>query len=423
MKNFKNLNLILTSFSTRAAAESFSNLKNINLYAFDFFGDLDLKEIVNHSFSLKEKNMNFKTEKLYDGIKEFLLENRNQDYYLIYGSDWDNQPELLYKLEQIKNLELRGNSAAVISDLNKKESLKNLLKIAKNAGFKTPELFLDQKNLIKFLSKKNNDLIIKPYDSGGGLKIEKIKDLKNDKKKFGDIFTKKKSEFYLEEFIEGENRSCQFAADGKNAKIMSFTRELKAAEVNPSFDNSFKYAGNILIKEEEKEIKIIQKLIQNITARYSLRGINGIDYIKNDQGIFFIELNPRFTAALELLIPFYQEELPEIYLKNVVGNDYLRKYMQNDFGFSAKVIYYAEQNFKLTSDLRENFEKIKNQKIAKSLIESQFEIKDLPKKGEKFTKEDPVFTLIIRTKNEKLYLEIRHLIFSEFKKNFRKMAK
>lgn len=419
MKNCKNKNLILTSFSSRAAAECFSTFKNLNIYAFDFFGDLDLKEIVDYSFSLKEKKLVFKTEELYKAIKKFLGQNKNEDYFLIYGSDWDNKPELLYKLEQFENLKLRGNSAAVISKLNKKENLKNLFQIAENFGFKTPELFLSQKKIINFQRQEKNDFLIKPYHSGGGLEIKRVE---NKGKNFKDIFIKKKNNFYLEEFIEGENRSCQFAADGENAEIMAFTRELKAAEVNPYLKNSFKYAGNILIKEEKKEIEIIEKFIKNITSKYSLQGINGIDYIKNDQGIFFIELNPRFTAAVELLIPFYQKELFNVYLQNEVAADYLSKYLQRGSGFSAKVIYYAEQNLKIKNDLREVLKKIKNKKAAKAFSESQIQIKDLPKKGENFKKEDPVFTLIVKTKNENLYLEIINLILSEFKKHFKEQS-
>jgi predicted ATP-grasp superfamily ATP-dependent carboligase len=422
MKNFKNKNLILSSFSIRAAAECFSTLKNQNIYCFDFFGDLDLKKIADYSFSLKENNISFKTEKLYEAVKKFLIQNKNQDYYLIYGSDWDNHPELLYKLEQFKNLKIRGNSAAVISELNKKESLKDLFKIAEKFGFKTPELFLDQKIAIEFLSKEKKNLIFKPYHSGGGLEIQIIKEIENKEKNFEDILTKKKDDFYFEEFIEGENRSCQFAADGENAEIMAFTRELKTAEINPNLENSFKYAGNILIKEEEKKIKIIKRFIQNITRKYSLQGINGIDYIKNDKGIFFIELNPRFTAAVELLIPFYQEEFLKIYLKNEVANDYLKKYLQKDFAFSTKLIYYAEQNFKLKHDLRKVFKRIKNKKIANNFIDSKIEIKDLPIKGEKFNKDDPVFTLIIKTKNKHFYLEIKNLLFSEFGKYFKEQS-
>jgi len=423
MKNFKNKNLILSSFSSRAAAECFSTLKNQNIYCFDFFGDLDLKEIADYSFSLKENNIGFKTEKLYEAVKEFLIQNKNKNYYLIYGSDWDNHPELLYKLEQFKNLKIRGNSAAVISKLNKKESLKDLFKIAEKFGFKTPDLFLDQKKAIGSLNKGKKSLIVKPYHSGGGLEIKIIKELKNEEKNFEDILTKKKDDFYFEEFIEGENRSCQFAADGENAEIMAFTRELKTAETNQNLENSFKYAGNLLIKEEKKEIKIIKEFIQNITSKYSLQGINGIDYIKNDQGIFFIELNPRFTAAVELLVPFCQEELLKIYLKNEVANDYLKKYLEKDFAFSTKLIYYAEQDFKLKHDLRKIFQRIKNNKIANNFIYSKIEIKDLPIKGEKFDKGDPVFTLIIKTKNKNCYLEIKNLLFSEFGKYFKNKAK
>jgi predicted ATP-grasp superfamily ATP-dependent carboligase len=346
MKNYKNINLILTSFSTRAAADCFSTLKNLKIYSFDYFGDLDLKEIVDYSYSLKENKHNFKTEVLFEAVKKFLRQNQNQEYDLIYASAWDNHPELLYQLEKIKNLRLRGNSAAVISKLNQKETLKNLFKLAEKAGFKTPDLFLNKNDFYYFSDKIDKDLIIKPYQSGGGLDLKLIKAGTAKEKVLKDNFTANGS-FFAEEFIKGNNRSCQFAADGKKARILSFTQELKADAVNPKFKNSFKYAGNILTKEDVKSRNIISTFINELVKKYSLQGINGIDYIKNEQGIFFIELNPRFTAAVELIKDIYREELLNIYLKNELAADYLKKYLKRDLGLSAKVIYYTDHNFKL----------------------------------------------------------------------------
>jgi len=415
MKNYKNQNLILSAFSTRAAAASFSASKDLKIYSFDYFGDLDLKEIVDYSFSLKEKNHNFKTEILFTAIKKFLNQNQNQEYNFVYASDWDNHPELLYKLEKIKNLKIRGNSAAIISKLNKKKNFKNVFKLAEEAGFNTPELFLNKKDFKCSLTEINKDLIIKPYQSGGGTGLRLIRAETVDKKIVDNIFRPDK-DFFAEEFINGENRSCQFATDGKEAKILSFTRELKAASVNPELKNSFKYAGNILIREDAESRDIISIFINELVKKYSLKGINGIDYIKNEQGIFFIELNPRFTAAVELIKDIYREELLNIYLKNELAADYLQKYLNTNIGLSAKIIYYADHNFKLDQNLPEIFKKIKQEIPSEIIAESEIEIKDLPQKGEAFEKEDPVFSLIIQSKNEKNYLKIKNLIFSEFKK-------
>ncbi|OEG62655.1 MAG: hypothetical protein BHK79_02540 [Halanaerobium sp. MDAL1] len=418
MKNCSPSKLILTSFSTRAAADTFLNLGNIDLYSFDYFGDLDLTEFVISSFSLKKQNLDFKTELLFKAIKEFLINNPDKQYNLIYGSDWDHKPELLNELEKIENLKLRGNSAAVISQLNKKETLIDLFQLAKSSGFKTPELFLKAKDLKKIKNKDIKDLIIKPYHSGGGLDLRVI----NSEKNFDYIFNEKKENFYLQEFIEGESRSCQFAADSTKAEILSFTRELKATNIDQKSENNFKYGGNILIKENEKERKIIRKFINKLTKKYSLQGINGIDYIKNEKGIFFIELNPRFTAAVELLRPIYQEELLNIYFSNQLTTNYLKKYLQQDLAFNIKAIYYAEKDFTVKKDLRDILEEIKKERINKLSSVFDLKIKDLPEIGEHFTAGEPVFTLLFKAENEKNYLEIKDLIFSDFTVYFRKLA-
>jgi predicted ATP-grasp superfamily ATP-dependent carboligase len=167
-----------------------------------------------------------------------------------------------------------------------------------------------------------------------------------------------------------------------------------------------------------KSRNIISIFINELVKKYSLQGINGIDYIKNEQGIFFIELNPRFTAAVELIKDIYREELLNIYLKNELAADYLKKYLKRDLGLSAKVIYYTDHNFKLKKTLSEIFKIIKQEIPPRILAESKIEIKDLPKKGEFFKKDDPVFSLIIKSKNKNDYLSIKNLVFSEFKKYF-----
>jgi uncharacterized protein len=97
----------------------------------------------------------------------------------------------------------------------------------------------------------------------------------------------------LQERVVGEPMSVLFAADGRHATVFGVTRQLVG---DPAFGAAgFKYCGNILLPEPPAPAAV--RLAEAATAEFGLVGVNGIDCV----GLVPIEINPRYTAAMELV--------------------------------------------------------------------------------------------------------------------------
>lgn len=417
------MNIIISAFSSRALVETAAQC-DLNIYSFDYFGDQDLLNYAADNFSIKkDSDSKYFPEKLAALIEDFADERPLELFYFVYASSWDNHPDLIKRIENMKNIILLGNNSRILKNLLSKKGLEKTFNLLQKIELKTPELIFEQNNLIEKLenNKSGKNYLLKPLKSGGGKKIELLKD-KNDYQKLSKKLLKEEGRdwidnYYFEEFIKGEIFSLQFAADGSKAKIISASKQL----INNKGNSKFKYGGNILIQKKAAEIKVLKEAVQLLTKEYNLKGINGIDFIQKDGEIYFIELNPRFTAAAELSIPIYGCSLfKSYYTENIteISNlDYQKNYLNSDFKEYGKIIYYAQNDILLLDDLTKLNNNLEKGKI--SFEKAELKIKDIPKKGEKFSSGDPVCTLIINAENSEFFRQAAENAVLNMKKFFK----
>ena len=111
--------------------------------------------------------------------------------------------------------------------------------------------------------------------------------------------------YVLQERIAGTAGSIVFAADGRRAVPIAITRQLIGEQTFGA--PPFRYCGNILAPAREpvwgddtplwREAVAIAAIA---TRAFGLAGVNGIDFIVRHGHPVPIEINPRFTAAMEL---------------------------------------------------------------------------------------------------------------------------
>jgi uncharacterized protein len=110
----------------------------------------------------------------------------------------------------------------------------------------------------------------------------------------------------LQERIPGRPGSILFAADGAQALVLGVTRQLIGLK---HFGVSgFRYCGTLLGPADDRTWGVTSPLARRgaaiaaaLTRACGLVGVNGIDVIVNRDGVVAIEVNPRYTAAMELL--------------------------------------------------------------------------------------------------------------------------
>ena len=129
----------------------------------------------------------------------------------------------------------------------------------------------------------------KPVRSGGGLGISAASP-----------GTHATPGHYLQEFMPGENFSAVFVAGEADVRLLGITRQLVGgADFHAP---AFSYCGSIGPVTPGPRVRTRWEEIGRVLAQeFGLRGLFGIDAIVRDDEVTVIEVNPRYTASVEVL--------------------------------------------------------------------------------------------------------------------------
>ena len=129
----------------------------------------------------------------------------------------------------------------------------------------------------------------KPLRSGGGLGISNASP--------GTCAT---PGHYLQEFMAGENFSAVFIAGETDLQVLGITRQLVGE--GDFHAPAFSYCGSIGPVTPAPRIQARWEEIGRVLAReFGLRGLFGVDATVRDDEVTVIEVNPRYTASVEVL--------------------------------------------------------------------------------------------------------------------------
>src|SRR5262249_1740206 len=106
----------------------------------------------------------------------------------------------------------------------------------------------------------------------------------------GDDVTPKE---YVQEFIEGDPVAAVYIADGTTARLLGVTWHLT---------DNFRYRGSIGPMATSNDLAAMLTALGNALASGGLRGLFGVDGVLSADGWFYpVEINPRYTASMEVL--------------------------------------------------------------------------------------------------------------------------
>ena len=106
--------------------------------------------------------------------------------------------------------------------------------------------------------------------------------------------------FHLQEHRPGTPMSALFVASPENVELIGACEQL----IGPSAGtpSEFGYAGSIgPIAVSDRTRELLQRLGDTLTREAQLRGLFGIDFVLADNIPWLVELNPRYTASVEVL--------------------------------------------------------------------------------------------------------------------------
>ncbi|MFX1314299.1 MAG: ATP-grasp domain-containing protein [Promethearchaeota archaeon] len=389
--------ILVVGFNTRPLAKSLHKA-GYDVYAVDFFGDLDLfphvkdcliitKELDSHYELLKDKYSDF----LVQFTIEMLRKYNNFDFLLI-GGGLDDAYEGRYKiLEVIREKEL--NIKDVNNDLETIKKARDIEKIyiyLRSKGLKIPfsvsyEKFRkNKKSLLDF------PFILKKKRSAGGLNVFKIEneEILSYQLKLLKLKGFSPSDWLIQEFIEGIPISCSTISNGVECEVISVNRQIIGEKfLNPPGD--FTYCGNIvpanLLKDDEK---LISEISLKLTKELGLKGINGFDFVLKNHYPYLMEINPRIPGSIRASEDVLDLNLLDLHIQSFIPKKWesvkIKIRTAKPTGFATKLIFFAPKRV--------------DEKLLNKINNLEF-VYDKTNPVKSVKKKDPLCTILFKGKN------------------------
>jgi len=308
---------------------------------------------------------------------------------LVYTSGPENTPEGLAYWEDLG--QLGGNSIAALTKVRNPWELRaSLGKI----GARMPPFFAVKEWTPPSPPKT---WLLKPLDRGGGHGIEV---LPPNKEAAEAVLSglKQPARYRIEEYQAGIPGSVTFLANGHEAVVLGSSRQLAGTRAR---NRTFLYQGNIVpldlsgMMTSKTFAEEITQVIRQLTEDFALRGINTLDFIINGGGICFLELNPRWSASVELIEKSLDQRFFSWHLAASAGADLtvLRKYLElitiklgrfarSRIFWGKRIVYTQAPGMVVKYDNR----------VLRSLYRQG--VRDIPREGTRLEKGQPICTVL-----------------------------
>ena len=146
----------------------------------------------------------------------------------------------------------------------------------------------------------------KPLRSGGGSQIARY-----EPQASRDATT---DDYYLQQFVEGVACSAVFVAARGRAELLGVTRQLIGTPWLGA--SGFRYCGSLgPVALAPAELQTLRFIGNVLSEKFELVGLFGVDAVINSDGVWPIEINPRYTASIEILERAYGLQAVELHVR------------------------------------------------------------------------------------------------------------
>ncbi|MFX1392875.1 MAG: ATP-grasp domain-containing protein [Promethearchaeota archaeon] len=380
----KSHSVLVVGFNTRPLTFSL-NIAGYDVYAVDFFGDLDLypnvkdcliviKELETRYNMIKNKYSTFLANFTIDILQKYPnIEN------LIIGSGLDDafeEREVILK-EINKNQYSVKNLNNSIETIKKARNIEFVYNIISTKGYKIPltlpyEKIKSKDTVLKY------PFVMKKKTGAGGINIYKMENESalSSFLRLQEAIGFKESEWLIQEFLEGIPVSCSTISNGEECEVISINRQI----IGEKFVNSpkeFMYCGNIvpagLLKADNILISEISTTLAN---ELNLKGINGFDFVLKNDYPYLMEINPRIPGSINASEIVMNLNLLDLHIKSFDKSKW--EEIKNTInstkakGFATKLIMFAPKdiNKKLIQEINQ-LENVHDKTEPKTVLEGE----------------------------------------------------
>jgi predicted ATP-grasp superfamily ATP-dependent carboligase len=199
----------------------------------------------------------------------------------MYAGGLENRPGLVRRLSRRRAL--WGNDAKALRGVRSRRALHALFQ---TAGVPCPDIHLRARDV-----PPTGHWLVKPRAASGGAGIRPWTGT-------GSVRTRRG--VFFQQYIEGESCAAVYVGDGSRARLLGVTRQLVG--INWLHARPFAYCGSIGPYRPSPSLRSALEHLGNVLAGgAALRGIFGVDFIERDDVAWPVEVNPRYTASVEVL--------------------------------------------------------------------------------------------------------------------------
>ncbi len=228
-----------------------------------------------------------------------ILEDEHVDYLLV-GSGFDDNTGTLKALE--KRLQITGNPSNVMKRSRNHQTLE---KLANEHGTMFPLRYVAKSvgESLDLCEEIGYPCVIRPPRSGGGRGITLVMNPAQAEEASWKIeFDETVEEIVVQQYVRGLDASCSVLSSGDSARVLSVQGQLIGM---PSAGRNcdFVYSGNFMPLAIPQSVRSqMVEASERICEHLGLVGSNGLDFVVDeDDGIWLMEVNPRFQGTLEML--------------------------------------------------------------------------------------------------------------------------
>ena len=197
---------------------------------------------------------------------------------------------------------------------------------------------------------------------------------------------------YFQQRIEGVACSASFVAASGRSTFLGATRQcltqaaLPGDSISPS--DAFRYAGSIgplqLADKLEAELTAIS---QRLVEAAGLVGLFGIDFMISDDHVWLIEVNPRYTASMEVLERAGNSSFVELHIAACQAGQLPEQKIAYQ-RCAGKRIVFSDHDFEIDQACSDRLLEAANTSFQPAMA-------DIPHAGERIDRGKPMLTLLV----------------------------
>jgi len=323
------------------------------VYAVDYFGDQDLKDLCRKTRSIIKQragencgllNTNFSAEALLQLTKD-LLKNSEIEAALL-SSGLEDSPEVLFELNDL--VPIIGNPPDIIQKVRNKT---HFFQELERLGIPHPETATAEN--FEEAREKSKDIgfpvVVKPSRGFGGAGVREARNAQELKQAFRDaaLFDNK---VLIQERVSGTAASASLISSTDKAVVLTLNEQLLGMrEVDQR--EPFGYCGNVVPLSVTAAITdACKSVVEKVVLHFGLVGSNGVDLVISEESVpYVIEVNPRFQGTLECVERVLRTNIVEAHVKACVQGT-LPTILKKPSVFCVRLILFAPQR-SITPDL------------------------------------------------------------------------